>query len=192
MHLINIKVHMLQQPTVARMQHTESKPAIAGFLQRRPRWVPPAPLFLLQPVLRRIVHRIAENNPDMFGRLGPHYRAVFVIDPVNLPFVMLLRPDPDDLMLVARRRHEIPEHDARISGGFLDLLMLVDGDLDGDALFFSRNLTITGNTEAVVCLRNALDDIDNSIAEEVADMFGRAGHAALRALRRINEKRETQ
>jgi len=191
-HLINIKVQMLQQPTVARMQHTESKPAIAGFLQQRPRWAPPAPLFLLQPVLRRIVQRIAENNPDMFGRLGPHYRAVFVIDPVNLPFVMLLRPDPDDLMLVARRRNEIPEYDARISGSFLDLLMLVDGDLDGDALFFSRNLTITGNTEAVVCLRNALDDIDDSIAEEVADMFGRPGRAALRALRRMNEKQETQ
>jgi len=95
-------------------------------------------------------------------------------------------------MLVARRRNEIPEHDARISGSFLDLLMLVDGDLDGDALFFSRNLTITGNTEAVVCLRNALDDIDDSIAEEVADMFGRPGRAALTALRRINEKRETQ
>jgi len=150
--------------------------------------MPPPPLFAIQPLLRRIVKRIATDNPDMFGRLGPHYSAHFVIDPVNLPFVMVLRPDPDDLLLVARQRNNIPPHDAKISGSFLDLLMLVDGDLDGDALFFARDLTITGNTEAVVCLRNALDDIDDSIAENVADMFGPPGRAALRALRRNNSK----
>lgn len=150
--------------------------------------MPPPPLFAIQPVLKRIVNRIARDNPDMFGRLGPHYKANFVIDPVNMPFVMVLRPDPDDLLLVACHRNKIPPHDAKISGSFLDLLLLVDGDLDGDALFFARDLTITGNTEAVVCLRNALDDIDESIAENVADMFGPAGRMALRALRRNNSK----
>jgi len=161
---------------------------ISEYSTRLPSWMPPPPLFAIQPVLRRIVNRIAKDNPDMFGRLGPHYSAHFVIDPVNLPFVMVLRPDPDDLLLVARQRNDIPPHDAKISGSFLDLLMLVDGDLDGDALFFARDLTITGNTEAVVCLRNALDDIDDSIAENVADMFGRPGRVALRALRRKNSK----
>lgn len=148
------------------------------------------PLFALKPLLRRIVNRIADENPDMFGRLGPHYAAHFVIDPVNLPFVLVLRPDPDNLMLVARRRNDLPPHDAKISGSFLDLLMLVDGDLDGDALFFARELTITGNTEAVVCLRNALDDIDDSIAENVADMFGTPGRVALKALRRAQQRKK--
>ena len=155
-------------------------------------WRPPLPLFALQPLLRRIVKRIAADNPDMFGRLGPHYSARFVIDPVNLPFVLVLRPDPENLMLVACQRNRIPLHDAKISGSFLDLLMLVDGDLDGDALFFARNLAITGNTEAVVCLRNALDDIDDSIAENVADMFGPPGRAALAALRRANQRNNSQ
>ncbi len=127
----------------------------------------------------------------MFGRLGPHYNALFVIDPVNLPFVLLLRPDPDDLLLEVCRRNVVPPHEARISGSFLDLLMLVDGDLDGDALFFARDLTVTGNTEAIVCLRNALDDIDGSIAGEVAEMFGPAGRAALNSLRRMSAKQGT-
>lgn len=124
----------------------------------------------------------------MFGRLGSHYNAHFVIDPVNLPFVMVLRPDPDNLLLVARQCNDIPPHGAKISGSFLDLLMLVDVDLDGDALFFERDLTITGNTEAVVCLRNALDDIDGSIAASVADMFGTPGRAALGTLRRAKQR----
>jgi len=166
---------------------TRLDPEIAATNLSKPnrRWRPPLPLFALQPVLRRIINRIARDNPDMFGRLGPHFSANYVIDPTNLPFVLMLRPDPDDLMLIARRRDDIPAHDARISGSFLDLLMLVDGDLDGDALFFARELSITGNTEAVVCLRNALDDVDGSIAEKVADMFGPLGRGALATLRRV-------
>lgn len=145
----------------------------------------------MQPVLRRIVNRIATDNPDMFGRLGPHIKANFIIDPTNLPFVMLLRPDPDGPILKAFPRSLIPSHDARISGSFLNLLMLVDGDSDGDALFFSRDLTISGNTEAVVCLRNALDDVDTSIAASVADMFGRAGRGVLAALRRAAHRKSS-
>jgi predicted lipid carrier protein YhbT len=64
----------------------------------------------------------------------------------------------------------------------------VDCDLDGDALVFSRELEVTGNTEAVVCLRNALDDVDGSIAESVAEMFGPPGKIALSALRKLEEK----
>ena len=39
-------------------------------------------------------------------------------------------------------------------------------------------------TEAVVRLRNALDDMDGSIAQEAADMFGPPGRAILSRLRR--------
>ncbi len=113
-----------------------------------------------------------------------------MIDPTNLPFALLLRPDPDDLLLVACNRRNLPDHQACISGKFLNLLQLVDCDLDGDALFFSRDLEITGNTEAVVCLRNALDDVDGSIAESVADMFGPAGRGVLGVMRRAGQKNE--
>ena len=40
------------------------------------------------------------------------------------------------------------------------------------------------NTEAVVSLRNALDDIEGSIAQDVADAFGPPGRIALDILRR--------
>ena len=153
----------------------------------------PLPLFFLQPILRYIVTHIGADNPDMFGRLGPHKNAIFLIDPTNMPFTLLLRPDPDNLSLKACSRKNTPPHDGSISGKFLDLLRLIDGDLDGDALFFSRELSVAGNTEAVVCLRNALDDVDGSIAENVAEVFGPAGRKALIALRGIGSKskRET-
>lgn len=151
-------------------------------------WLPPLPLFLIQPLLRRIVQRIAADIPSVFDRLGPHRTARFVIDAHGLPFILLLRPDPENLLFRAFPRDAEPDHDARISGKFFDLLALVDGEQDGDALFFSRDLDVGGNTEAVVCLRNALDDVDGSIAARVADMFGPPGRAALAALRRAGRR----
>lgn len=52
---------------------------------------------------------------------------------------------------------------------------MADGSIDGDALFFSRDLSITGNLEAAVCLRNALDDLDGSIMDDVFGAFGIPG-----------------
>lgn len=154
----------------------------APFSLRRLR--PPLPFFLLQPLLGRIVRRIGTSYPDMFERLGPHKTASFLIDPINLPFVLLLRPNPENLGLRAHSRAANPPHDASISGKFLNLLQLIDGELDGDALFFSRDLVISGNTEAIVCLRNALDDVDGSVAEMVAEMLGTPGKTMLKIMRR--------
>ncbi len=169
------------------MTDTLTPPALsASPLSKGPRFA--FPTFVLNPILKRIVRKIAVQNPDMFNRLGPYKTSNFVIDPTNFPFVLVLRPDPDDLLLVACNRNSLPAHEARIAGEFLNLLRLVDCDLDGDALFFSRDLEVTGNTEAVVCLRNALDDVDGSIAESVAEMFGPPGKVALSALRKVEEK----
>jgi hypothetical protein len=70
----------------------------------------PFPTFVLQPILRRIVRKIATQNPDMFNRLGPYTRARFIIDPTNFPFALALCPNPDDLSLRACDKRSLPEH----------------------------------------------------------------------------------
>ncbi|MFC2967928.1 ubiquinone anaerobic biosynthesis accessory factor UbiT [Acidimangrovimonas pyrenivorans] len=138
----------------------------------------------LRPVLARVVQRVARRHPEMFARIAPYQTADFLIVPVELPFALHLRPDPEAPLLRAVPRDRLPVPDARIEGPFLLLLELVDGESDGDAAFFSRDLIISGNTEAVVSLRNALDDVDGSIAQETADLFGPPGRAILGMLRR--------
>lgn len=143
----------------------------------------PVPLLPLQPVLYRIVRRIAARHPELFDRLGPHQRTDFVIDLTDLPLALHLRPNPRALVFRAVRKDRLPPHDAHIAGDVLTLLRMLDAEVDGDAIFFSRELEITGDTEAIVTLRNALDDVDGSIAEDVAEMFGAAGRLALRRMR---------
>ncbi len=138
----------------------------------------------IQPLLSRIVKRVAARHPSLFARLGPHQSTDFLIDPIELPFALHLRPDPDALVFRAVPRDAAPNPGALIRGKFLLLLELMDAEEDGDAAFFSRDLEVSGDTEAVVRLRNALDDVDGSIAEETADMFGAPGRAILARLRR--------
>lgn len=138
----------------------------------------------VQPILSRVVRRIAARHPSLFARLGPHQGTDFVIDPVDLPFALHLRPDPQALVFRAVPRAAAPPAGAVIRGRFMLLLELVDSEEDGDAAFFSRDLEVSGDTEAVVRLRNALDDVDGSIAEETAGMFGAPGRAILARLRR--------
>ncbi|RYH12418.1 sterol-binding protein [Tropicimonas sp. IMCC6043] len=142
----------------------------------------PVPLLPLQPLLYRIVRRVAREHPELFERLGKHQRTDFVIDLTDMPFALHLRPYPPSLILRAVRRDRLPRHKASIAGDFATLLGLLDAEVDGDAIFFSRDLVIGGDTEAVVTLRNALDDVEGSIADTVASMFGPAGRLALNKL----------
>ncbi|MCV2865118.1 ubiquinone anaerobic biosynthesis accessory factor UbiT [Albidovulum sediminicola] len=138
----------------------------------------------VQPILSRVVRRVAARHPSLFARLGPHQSTDFLIDPIELPFALHLRPDPKALVFRAVPRDAAPKAGAVIRGRFLLLLELMDSEEDGDAAFFSRDLEVAGDTEAVVRLRNALDDVDGSIAEEAAAMFGPPGKAILARLRR--------
>lgn len=151
---------------------------------------PPSPLrSLVQPILSRVVRDITRTLPELFERLGPHRHSRYLIDARDLPFVLLLRPDPDRPELVAWPRRAAPPHDTRISGRFRDLMGLIDAQRDGDALFFSRDLDIGGDLEAVVCLRNAIDDVEGSIADRVADSLGPTSRIAWTVLRRRHERR---
>ena len=139
---------------------------------------------LVDPLLHRTVTRLAQKHRSIFARLGPHIHTDFIIDPLDLPFALHLKPDPDRPLLKAVSRGALPRHDALIRGRFRTLFDLIDAGEDGDAAFFSRDLLIEGDTDAVVTLRNALDDVDGSIAADTAALFGPPGRLALSVLRR--------
>ncbi|MGT2504395.1 SCP2 sterol-binding domain-containing protein [Bradyrhizobium guangxiense] len=95
----------------------------------------PLPLLPLQLVLGGVLQRISRRNPALFDRLGPHARARFGIRPIDLPFAFVVEAKPPRLSVV----RELPKGlDARISASLANLLALLEGRVDGDALMFSR------------------------------------------------------
>ena len=151
-----------------------------------------APLAVIQPILGRIATHVASNRPELFARLGTHARKRFLIDPTDLPFVLVLSPDNKRPQLRAYRRYEKPAHDAAIAGKFFILLDMIDGTLDGDALFFTRDLRVSGDTEAVVALRNALDDFEGSALDSVVGSFGPLAKPAALAVSALRAMQTSQ
>lgn len=131
-----------------------------------------APLFPLSLAGQRLTSTLAERHPALFSRLGDQADKVFLIDPTDLPFVFILEPRAESATFRALRRDTTVEWDARIAGPLAALIGLVHGAYDGDALFFSRDLSIEGDTEAVVALRNAIDNEELDLVREATALLG--------------------
>ena len=131
-----------------------------------------APLWPLSLAASRLAATLARRHPSLFSRLGAQADKTFLIDPTDLPLVFVLKPRPPRPEFSARRRDEAVDWDARIAGPLAALIGLVHGAYDGDALFFSRDLSIEGDTEAVVALRNAIDNEELDLVREAAALLG--------------------
>lgn len=130
----------------------------------------PLPLAPLSAALSVYARNIAKTRPGLFRRLGEHADKRFVLDPVDLPLTILLEPRGGTPRVTVTRRP--PAGDARIAGTLGALLGMVHGAYDGDALFFSRDIVIEGDTGAALALRNAVDDAELDLAQEAARLSG--------------------
>lgn len=148
---------------------SERPPTVPAPLALLLRPLPLAPLAL---ALRRLGQGVTGAHPSLLARLGEHAEKRFLVDPTDLPFVFLVRPGTSRPAIVPFGRGRLPAFDARIAGPLAVLLGMVHGALDGDALFFSGDLAIEGDTEAVLALRNALDDAELDLAGEFLGALG--------------------
>jgi predicted lipid carrier protein YhbT len=124
------------------------------------RLLPPFAGLPLGPLLTLALRSLARRRPQIFERLGDERTAVYLIDPVDLPFSFSIIPDGRSTVVRAVSRTDTLQPDVVVRGPILMLLGLLDGTFDGDALFFDRTISISGRTEAVVALRNAIEDAE--------------------------------
>ncbi len=141
---------------------------LPGFVGR----LPAPPPGLLRPVFQQLIAGMLRRHPEMFERLGEYGRRRFLIDPVDLPVIFIMRPDAERPLLTPHRRGEAVVWEAAVRGPLPKLISMVNGEEDGDALFFSRDIVIEGDTEAVLALRNAIDDAGIDLVEETEALLG--------------------
>jgi len=118
------------------------------------------PLLPLELALRRLMGNAIAARPSFVARLGAQSGRTFAVDPVDCPFAFLIMLHNGKPSLRLVRDLTMTRYDARIAAPLVFLLGLLDGTYDGDALFFSRDLIIEGDTEAVLALRNAIEDAE--------------------------------
>lgn len=152
-------------------------PLLAGFALR------PLPAPLLSPFLDLAMTAMRRRHPEVFERLEALGEVAFLIDPVDLPFAFLLRLNGHAPRLRPVGEGEDPGPTAAAIRGPLRVLIdLLQGRLDGDAAFFSRDLAVEGDTEAIVTLRNAVDNGEIDVIEDLLSLLGPFDRPARRAL----------
>ena len=132
----------------------------------------PVPPRLLQPLFDAILSVVRRRHPGILERLADYPDAVVGIDPVDLPFVLVLEPHPQMPTLTVHRDFSEVEPTAFIRGPLEMLFALSEGRIDGDAAFFSRQLVIEGDTEVVLALRNAIDGAGINLEDDFAATLG--------------------
>ena len=144
------------------------------------------PIPLLEHAARLVFAQVVEQHPDLFDRLGEHADKRYAFIPTDLPVSFLVEPAARRISV--HRAAHLPAADACMGGKFVLLLALLEGQIDGDAVFFSRSLTITGDMEAMLALRNALDDCNIDLPADIARMSGPFAPLVLRAASEIRTR----
>lgn len=128
----------------------------------------------LGPLLTLSLRSLARRRPGLFDRLGEHRSERYFIDPVDLAFAFIVVPEGERSVVRVVSKGDAATAGVRVRGPLLMLLGLLDGTQDGDALFFNRTISIGGRTEAVLALRNAIEDAEL----RPADLLGLSGPLA--------------
>ena len=137
----------------------------------------PAPKPALQAAASLALAAMLRRHKGVFERLESLANPVYLIDPVDLPVSLLLDAAlPAPRLTVLRDGDAVPAPPAAaIRGALPALIELLEGRTDGDAMFFSRTLTVEGDMAAVVALRNAVDGADIDLAEDLLRPLGPLG-----------------
>ena len=132
----------------------------------------------------RAINQVIGTHPELRDRLGKHADAVFLIDLTDLPILFRVQPSAQH-PVKALRRPASCQADVRIRARLAAFLSMLHGVQDGDALFFSRDLAIEGDTEAVLALRNAVDAAEIDLLADFSRLFGPIAPALERFARAV-------
>ena len=136
------------------------------------------PLPLVQRGVQLVFNQMLRQHPNLFDRLGIHATKSFRFTPADLNLSFLIVPARRSITVSRKSAHM--RADASAGGPLLTLLALLEGRIDGDAMFFARSLSIAGDMEAMLALRNALDDSGFDLARDLGKAAGPFARPATR------------
>lgn len=128
------------------------------------------PLPIVGRIADFLLKEVLSIHPKLFDRLGEYSQSRFAFVPSDFPFSFLICPKDRTVQAFRRGTHMVA--DTTICGPLVLMLALAEGRIDGDAIFFARKLTVTGDMEAVLALRNALDDNEIDLVDAVGRLSG--------------------
>ena len=118
-----------------------------------------------------VTRRMRTRFPKLFKNLSELPRATVYLEPTDLPHHFVLEIGCTPVLFDVLQGGERPA-DARVTGSLAMLIDMLEGRADGDMLFFSRDIQVTGDTSVIVALRNTLDREDINLFQEITGLCG--------------------
>lgn len=144
------------------------------------------PLPIAACVANLLLQQVLGNHPKLFDRLGEYGKARFAFVPTDFAFSFSVRPLDRSVRII--RQGGILRADATIKGPLVLMLALAEGRVDGDALFFARKLQVSGDMEAVLALRNSLDDNGIDLVRSLGRLAGPLSGSAIRIFEAVRRE----
>lgn len=144
----------------------------------------PMPAAAIQLVAQASLDRVVARHPQLFDRLHEYENRRFAIVATDLGLCFIIVPHSRRVS-VQRSSGVPPRADVRIAGSLLTLISLAEGRLDGDAEFFARGLSIEGDMEAALALRNAMEDCQLDLPADLGSAAGPLSRPVERGLNGI-------
>lgn len=119
--------------------------------------IKPIPLQLVERVAGHCLKNFKADHPQTLARLSSLDGKSLAVAPTDLPNCFCFKFHPQDISLRVARDLSVLKADTVIHGSIEDLIGLLEGRVDGDALFFNRQLRIDGDMEVMLAIRNAVD-----------------------------------
>ena len=129
------------------------------------------PRAVLLRIAAAVVRGLKRSHPKLLANLARLEPAVVYIAPTDLPYRFALAVGREPVTLTIVDRGPVAA-DAQVTASVATLVDLLEGRIDGDALFFRRDLVISGDTSAIVGLRNVLDREELNVAAELGALCG--------------------
>ena len=144
----------------------------------------PLPKAPLETALQRLADRLSARYPGVLERVADVGRARLLLVATDLPWWALIVLDGRAARITVGRHADdpTPHAHATVTGPVERLLVCAQGSGDGDAMFFAREIEVSGNTDVLVALRNALDGAELDLAGELAAVAGPLHRPAARAM----------
>jgi len=125
----------------------------------------------LQRMIAALMRKMQSCHPRLFKNLERLDKASVRFEPTDVAHRFVLTFGRDETSLIVEDGTDTP-CDACVKGKLDALLNLLEGRIDGDKLFFSRDIEISGKTDVVVALRNTLDREEIDLLEDITSLLG--------------------
>lgn len=144
----------------------------------------PAPVLApMVRILNRTLHRRHPALVKAFGRLDP---ATVHVTLTDVPHRFQIGYGNGRMDVSVLTNPNPPAPDAAMSGNLATMIDLLEGRIDSDALFFTRDLRVTGSTAVAVAVRNTMDREVIDLRDDIAAAFGPFERPARRIGRRLD------